>query len=237
MQIIPVMDLSNGHVVHAVKGKRQNYKAINSQICSSSIPSDVIDGFLSVHDFGSIYIADLDALENQGNHAELIYSICKQYPKIAFWLDCGISSIQHYMQQTNADNLRYILSSESIPSISTFTSIINSLQKQDFILSLDFKSNQLLGSSDLLSNEKYWPENIIALNLDEVGVNNGFIFPDLIKQRKIDDNYKLYVGGGIRNMDDIVMLRNQGIEGVLISSALHSQAITSCELDAFNQSP
>ena len=41
MQIIPVMDISNGLVVHAINGERQNYKSIKSQICSSALPSDV----------------------------------------------------------------------------------------------------------------------------------------------------------------------------------------------------
>ena len=236
MQIIPVMDLSNGRVVHAVKGKRQNYKAIGSHICLSAVPNDVIDGFLNIHDFKTIYIADLDALENQGNHTELIHTICKLHTKITFWLDCGADAIENYMQQINADNLRYILSSESISSLSTFTSILNTYPGQNFILSLDFKADELLGSNDLLFAEKYWPDDVIALNISEVGANSGFIYPAFVKQNRIYENFKLYVGGGIRNMDDILTLSKQGIEGVLISTALHSQAITSDELKAFSQS-
>ena len=91
MQIIPVIDLYKGLVVQAIAGNRRNYKAINSKICSSANPSDVIDGFLSVFNFKAIYIADLDALESQGDNYEIIKTLCNKYPNTEIWLDCGTS--------------------------------------------------------------------------------------------------------------------------------------------------
>ena len=235
MQIIPVMDISNGLVVHAVGGNRQNYKAIESNLTSSAAPFDVIDGFLGIHHFESIYIADLDALENDGEHFDLIRSICKRYSMMSFWLDCGTQLIEQYIH-LNLENLRLILSSESISSLSTFISILDKHPRKDFILSLDFKEGRLLGSNELLSLDEHRLDDVIVLNLSEVGTGRGFILPTQIKTNRIYENNKLYVGGGIRNIGDVIGLSKQGIEGVLISSALHSQAITRDDLTSFSQS-
>ena len=41
MQIIPVLDLMHGCVVHAVKGQRDRYKPVQSILTASSAPLDV----------------------------------------------------------------------------------------------------------------------------------------------------------------------------------------------------
>ena len=235
MQIIPVLDLSNGHVVHAVEGNRQNYRTIESRICSSAEPFSVIEAYLNLHEFKSIYIADLDALENRGEHFELVHSICKKYPTVSFWLDCGINLISRYID-LHVDNLRLILSSESIPSSCTYISILEKYPRCDFIISLDFKDDKLLGFNELLSKNRQRLDEIIVLNLNCVGSNSGFLFPNFVYKNRINENFKLYVGGGIRNIDDLIELRKQDIKGVLIASSLHSKAITSEDLKLFSQS-
>lgn len=236
MQIIPVMDLSKGRVVHAIKGERQNYKAITSQICDTASPVDVIDGFLNIYNFKTLYIADLDALEHQGNNTQTVLSICKKYSDITVWLDCGINTLEEALHLQNVANLRLILSSESMQAISEYRDIISNNTIQNFILSLDFRNDELLGANDLLTQQHLWPETIIILNLSNVGSNTGFIYPPCLKNYINTKQYNFFVGGGIRNMVDITNLHKQGTTGVLVSSALHSQAITASDVANFMQS-
>lgn len=72
MEIIPVIDLKNGVVVAAQKGKRDNYQPIQSLLCQSSTIESVVEGFLSINAFKIIYIADLDAITKSGNNQQLI---------------------------------------------------------------------------------------------------------------------------------------------------------------------
>jgi len=235
MQIIPVMDLSKGDVVHAFQGLRQNYKAIKSQVCATAIPLEIIDDFLNIYNFKCIYIADLDAIEGRGSHSEIISSICETYPDLMVWLDSGIELIEKYVQ-LNLSNLRLILSSESIQSISALTTTLSNYPNQDFILSLDFKSDQLLGVNDLHTQQQLWPKNIIILNLNNVGANTGFVYPSQLQNDKLNRQFNIFVGGGIRNIKDIEELESQGVQGVLVSTALHSKAITGDDISAFMQS-
>ncbi len=234
MKIIPVIDLYKGLVVHAVAGNRKNYKTIDSKICSSANPFDVVEGYLDLFSFKSIYIADLDALEQQGDNTKIIKLLCNKYPNIEVWLDCGTST-EKYLQQEIYNNLRLILSSESITTTSVFTTLLDQYSEHRFILSLDYKANELLGTNDLFNTKKYWPKDLIVLNLNNVGVKQGFKYPLQLKQHNLINDFNVYYGGGIRNTDDIEKLASIGFSGALISTALHSQTISSTEILSLNQ--
>ena len=230
MQIIPVLDLSKGLVVHAKKGDRENYLPINSHICLSSDPFEIINCFLSLYEFKSIYIADLDALQQQSDNTDIIVSICKLYPKLEIWLDTGLSLIKYYLQDLKFDSLRLILSTESIDSISTFTSFIHEYTNHRFVLSIDYKSGAILGLNELLHTQELWPTDTLILNLDHVGANDGINLPVEFNQPTLFQTHNIYYGGGIRNCKDLGRLKTLGAAGALISTALHNKAITRSDL-------
>ncbi len=236
MQIIPVIDLYKGLVVQAIAGNRKDYKVIDSKISSTATPSDVVDGFLSLFNFKTIYIADLDALECHGDNYELIKNLCNTYPNTEIWLDCGTSLAERYLNQAIENNLRIILSSEAINSVSIFTNLMKKYAEHRFIISLDFKENDLLGTHDLFEFKNQWPNDVIVLNLNNVGTKQGINFPLELTSHSLTNNFNLYYGGGIRNADDIQKLQSEGFAGTLISTALHTQMISQKELNALNQS-
>ncbi|NIV10372.1 MAG: HisA/HisF family protein, partial [Aliifodinibius sp.] len=73
MKTIPVLDVLNGVIVHAVGGKREKYYPVKSVLCASSDPVNVALTFRSLG-FDELYMADLDAILS--NHAN--FSIYKQ---------------------------------------------------------------------------------------------------------------------------------------------------------------
>ncbi|MGH1537227.1 MAG: HisA/HisF-related TIM barrel protein [Gammaproteobacteria bacterium] len=235
MQIVPVIDLCKGVVVHAVKGNRKEYKAIDSKISPSPNPLDVITNLLTISNFSSIYVADLGALEQQNNHINIIESICEKFPNLTIWLDTGYTLIKHYLQLPNNHNLRLILSSESLPSTEALSSLINQYPKHDFILSLDYKANKLLGAIDLLQHIHLWPKDVIVLNLSNVGAKCGSQFPHELDKNMLTNNFNIYYGGGVRNLSDIQKLKSLNFTGALISTALHNSNITTKDIDLISQ--
>jgi phosphoribosylformimino-5-aminoimidazole carboxamide ribotide isomerase len=66
---------------------------------------------------------------------------------------------------------------------------------------------------------------VIILDLARVGSGQG-VNIDFLKQLVGKRNLDVFVGGGVRNIADLVELREMGVKGVLLATALHSEAVT-----------
>ncbi len=225
MNVIPVIDYLQGHVVLAQLGDRDHYQPIASNLCPNSDIESVLAKILSISTFNTIYIADLDCIENNRIDTSLWPKICSQYPDIEFWLDLGEITLSWNEIMQHSPNSRPVLGSESFSSISSLSKGLNSLQNLNPLLSLDIKNNKILGPSDLLSRFFDWPRDIILLPLNSVGSSKG---PDLTlieKIRSVLPKQSFYYGGGIRNIDDLLTLSKLNISGALIASSLHNGKI------------
>jgi phosphoribosylformimino-5-aminoimidazole carboxamide ribotide isomerase len=45
-------------------------------------------------------------------------------------------------------------------------------------------------------------------------------------KKALEENVNVYVGGGVRDIDDLIWLENLGVSGVLVATALHSGKIS-----------
>lgn len=234
MQIIPVIDLLNGTVVHAKKGDRQNYHAIQSLISNSSKPLDIVAALLKYHPFKQLYIADLNAIQKTGsNNLGVIKSIAQQHPDLDLWVDAGINNTPELALWTGY-NFNVILGSENFSDLDNFLEIKKHLNS-DFVLSLDFMPDGYRGPLKLIESTHYWPKNVILMSLAQVGANLGVNLELLEKFKQHNKEFNLYAAGGVRNMSDLAILRQLGIYGVLIASALHSKQISADEVESLNQ--
>jgi len=220
MKIIPVIDLKDGVVVHARYGNREHYQPINTQLCDSSDIHQVIHTFLNIYDFDTFYIADLNAITNQGNHDRLINDILARFPHITFWVDSGYRLYNKTSKRPG--NYLPVLGSESYSDESILE--LKSFNR-NFILSLDYSASEALGAKSLFYSQALWPDTIIIMTLSRVGSNSG---PDLKKLKKFYEQFphKSFVAaGGIRDKADLIALKQAGVQQALIASALHSGAI------------
>jgi phosphoribosylformimino-5-aminoimidazole carboxamide ribotide isomerase len=48
----------------------------------------------------------------------------------------------------------------------------------------------------------------------------------------VEEGFDVYVGGGVRDVNDLIRLREIGVSGALVASALHSGKIKVHELKA-----
>ena len=220
MKIIPVIDLKDGVVVSAKKGQRDNYQPIKTP--SSSI-DDILQYFLAIYPFDTLYIADLNAITSTGNNQNLISNLTNNYKNINFWVDSG-QKIQFLTEAPKNKNHKFVIGSESQNKIEPDkeSSII-----KNSILSLDFFPNKgFVGPKELLTNSTLWPNNIIIMSLACVGSNGGPDFKRLECFCQHYPNKNFIAAGGVRNEMDLLKLKNIGIHYTLIASALYSGAIT-----------
>jgi phosphoribosylformimino-5-aminoimidazole carboxamide ribotide isomerase len=217
MKIIPVIDLKNGVVVHAQQGMREKYQPIKTNLCQSADIYKVIAAFLDIYDFDTIYLADLNAITQQGDHDNLINEVLSFFPHIQFWVDKGYQKLRklpyNYLPVLGSESYN----DENIVDLKAFNN--------RFILSLDYSLAKELGAKSLFSRQDLWPDNIIIMSLTRVGSSQG---PDLAKLNQFCKNYpdkQFIAAGGIRNIDDLLTLKRLGVNQALIASALHSCTI------------
>ena len=231
MQVIPVIDLLNGEVVHAKKGLRQTYQPMQSPLCSSSDPLTVVATLLSIHPFKQLYIADLNAIQKLPNKPSTNYASIAQislaYPELELWLDAGFQQSTDLLQWQRLKT-RIILASENFHDMQDYLAL--SQQQPDFILSLDFFSDGFHGPQALFKQTEDWPEQVIIMSLSDVGTNQGFNKARLVEIMQSNKGSLLYAAGGVRDEQDLLSLKALGVHGALVASALHNQQINGASL-------
>jgi phosphoribosylformimino-5-aminoimidazole carboxamide ribotide isomerase len=231
MQVIPVIDLLNGEVVHAKKGLRQTYQPMQSPLCSSSDPLTVVATLLSIHPFKQLYIADLNAIQKLPNKPSTNYASIAQislaYPELELWLDAGFQQSADLLQWQTLKT-RIILASENFHDMQDYLAL--SQQQPDFILSLDFFSDGFHGPQALFKQTEDWPEQVIIMSLSDVGTNQGFNKARLVEIMQSNKGSLFYAAGGVRDEQDLLSLKALGVHGALVASALHNQQINGASL-------
>jgi len=225
MNIIPVIDLKGGQVVRAERGARDSYAPIKTRLAASSQPADVVAGFLALHDFPVLYIADLDAIEGRGSHQDTILALEDAFPRVTFWVDAGIGELNAAQNFLAKGRSALVLGSESLRDIDVLAALA---QNPRILLSLDFRGEDFQGPQKLLADSALWPAGVIVMTLARVGSHEG---PDLTRLSEILGKaggvHKVYAAGGLRGAEDIAPLSAIGVEGVLVASALHDGRLDS----------
>ncbi|QSA99169.1 HisA/HisF family protein [Methylococcus sp. EFPC2] len=211
MQIVPVVDLMGGVAVQARAGLREEYRPLESSLCTGPAPEDVISGLARLHPFATYYIADLDALMGRGAQHPLVRTLAERHPTADIWLDAGWPA--------PTGPWTPIVGTESLDA-----SAWNDLKYsgRDWILSLDFFHGELRGPREILAQADHWPERVIVMTLNRVGTWAGPDWDRLTQIRELGPARHLIAAGGVRDEHDLDRLSELGIETVLVASALHA---------------
>lgn len=224
----------HGHVVQAVKGQRQHYRPIQSQLTSSHNLIDVVDAILQVYPFDCVYIADLNAITKDtqlADHRVLIQLAIQTFPQIDWWVDAGISHPQD-LQRWQDIGITPILASEALNAMEDYHAL-RQLAPQSR-LSLDFFSEGFKGPASLLADPAAWTQPTIIMSLPHVGSHQG---PDLARLSAMQiqcPGQQFYAAGGVRHQTDIQALARQGAHGALIASALHQKHLDTRQISALH---
>jgi len=234
MRIIPVIDLLNGQVVHAQRGQRNAYGPLMSPLSTNSHPESVVGALLSLAPFGQLYIADLNAIQQQAPQWSLLCTLTQRFPHVQWWIDSGLSSLQALVEADAAltaqslalscrqglsppPTVRWVLGSE------TFLNAVNlQTAAPNCVLSLDFGLEGFRGDPLWLSSPHWWPNTVIVMSLSQVGAQEG---PNVVQLGSICAAayapQQIFAAGGVRHADDVKVLRALGVTGALVATALH----------------
>ncbi len=227
MEIIPVLDLKGGVVVHARMGMRSEYRPIDTPLSPSSRPTDVARGLLSIHPFTLFYIADLDAIERRGDNDAALLELKKAFPNLVFWVDNGVADLGSALRWLDAGIGCLVIGSETQRN----GELIRHVRRDErVVLSLDFRGDAFVGPAALLGDADAWPADIIVMTLARVGSAVG---PDMARLAVIKakgSGKRVYAAGGVRGADDLAALAEAGISGALVATCLHNGALTGAQI-------
>ena len=227
------MDILNGVVVHAVRGQRSEYQPLRSVLCASANPLEVASAFKALG-FDELYVADLDAI--MGEKAD--FSILKQIADttgLRLMVDAGIADLERAEKVLKNHVSEIVIGTETLASISFVGEAVKFLGRERVVVSLDLKGEEVISKFELgkfmdpisllQEFQRMGVDQIIVLDLARVGSGEGV---NMRLLKKILGNFKakVFVGGGVRDIKDLLELENYGVFGVLIATALHSGRIS-----------
>jgi phosphoribosylformimino-5-aminoimidazole carboxamide ribotide isomerase len=240
MQVIPVIDLKGGAVVHARAGKREHYAPIHSRLCPGSTPLGVVHALLEVHPFATLYIADLDAIEGCGDHAAVIATIVRAFPALTLWIDAGLGDAGAIRDWWARDIATPVIGTEALREDAALREIAAGREAGSWVLSLDYLDADHAHSRtgfDPVSMVDAWPSRVIVMSLRRVGSGMG---PDLARLDEIRmraRDRQIFAAGGVRDDDDLRVLAGQSVSGVLVATALHEGGLSRAGIAAVASGP
>lgn len=250
--VIPVLDLMIGQIVLATEGNRDAYRPVHSKLTTSSQPLDVAKSIFNQTGCDWLYLADIDSFSGASPN----WNVFNQLLDAGFglWIDANwisdelCSKISTKIDRT--DRLKVILSSETMSTadqFSRFKDLAN--QNIESIFSLDTKGKTVITQPGELGDASALEliqmacgagvQNVIVLDLDSVGTQNGIAQSDHPTQRLLEEisqqlpNVQLTSGGGVRHGDDVQTLLDSGCHHVLVASAIHQCKLTPDDVARF----
>ncbi len=219
IEVIPVIDVMRGLVVHAIAGKRELYKPItSSSICSSPEPGEVIDSLWRLG-FKRIYIADLDLIMSCGSNEWVIdLAVAKGFRVLA---DLGRRSLE----LNDKASLEYVIGTEYLDYPSEVGLAKNRAMSIDIYEDrVVFRNTNALLEDVVVELVELNPAKILLIDLSRVGTLTG-LNTKAIELVKGVFKGELIVGGGVRSEEDILYLKSLRVSGALVATAIHKGII------------
>jgi len=245
MRIIPAIDLKDGQVVRLLKGDFDEVTEYPSN------PAELGARF-SALDVDDLHIVDLDGARTgmQKNHA-LVSEIAagagldvqlgggiRQRDEVAAWLSNGVT--------------RCVVGSVAIREPATVMTWIDEFGSDAIVLALDVKLSA--DGTPMLSTQG-WTEDagstlwecidaygsagiyhLLCTDIGRDGAMNGPNFQLYAEILQRYPNLQLQASGGVRDIDDLELLREIGAPAAITGRALLDGAITETEVAAFRRS-
>ena len=242
MKILPVLDLLDGIVVRGVAGKRNAYRPVESQLVDNADPILVAEAFRNHFGLTELYLADLDAIL----HDRPNLPIYKELIDHGFELivDAGLRDTDRAGALFAHGVSAVIAGLETIPSPELLTDLTRTFHSDKILFSLDLKNGEPLGDLTLWETSDPFEiggkavdagiTRMIVLDLAAVGIHEGIsTIPLCQRLQNHCPHLEIITGGGIRDADDLKQQAANGIEGVLIASALHNGRIDVATIRSF----
>ena len=239
MRVIPVIDLKGATAVHAVRGERERYRPLHSEIVAGSDPVEVTRAVRDALGLDELYVADLDAIAGRSAHRETIAALARE---ARVMVDAGVTAVAEVGRLLELGAARVVIGTETLADERALERLRAELPEARLVLSLDLRAGRVLSPQPELQRLG-GPEALarlggsglreaIVLDLARVGSGTG---PDVSLVRELSARFpelELLAGGGVRDAADLRALADAGAAGALVATALHSGALGRDDLRA-----
>ena len=224
LMIIPVLDIKDGIAVSGKSGNRNEYKPLKTVFNHSADPLEISKA-LKKAGASEIYIADLDAIEGRDSNLDLVRNINQILPVM---LDCGAYD-QDSVDQALQVSEKVIVATETLQALEDLEEIFSKANRERVIISIDVLNNKIHTKHlkldfnilrQIVENLK--PSQIIILDISSVGCEVGMNWQLLDYFKGLESS--IIFGGGV-TAEDISKLDVDGVDNVLVGTALHQGKI------------
>jgi phosphoribosylformimino-5-aminoimidazole carboxamide ribotide isomerase len=244
MRVIPVIDLKGGAAVHAVRGERERYRPLRSEIVAGSDPVQVTHAVRGALGLDELYVADLDAIAGGPAQRKVLSALAHE---ARVMVDAGVSEVAAVRLLLELGAARVVIGTETLADQSGLERLRAELPDAPLVLSLDVRAGRVLspdadlarlGAAEALARLGHsGVREVIVLDLARVGSGAG---PDIALVRELCASFpelELLAGGGVRDVADLRALAEAGAAGALVATALHGGAIGPDKLRALGRHP
>jgi len=265
LRIFPVIDIKDGIVVRGVAGRRDSYRGVQSCLVRGHNISDVAEALRDHFELNRLYLADLDAILHGRPHLNTYAELVRRgfdltvdaglrEPADAERLrDVGVGSVVAGLETIPGPKFLNALCA-AVGADATVFSLDLKQGRPLFATDAAVRWEQQTGITPNPGDSTNTPSptaaihviaaqahaagvrRMIVLDLAGVGTSNGV--PTLTFCGKLLERFpdvEVTTGGGVRDAADLRRLRDAGVHGALIASALHTGAITPHDLRALHQ--
>ena len=242
MRVIPVIDLKGGAAVHAVRGERERYRPLRSEIVVGSDPVRVARAVRGALRLEELYVADLDAIAGGPAQRKVLSALAHE---ARVMVDAGVAEVAAVRLLLELGAARVVVGTETLADLSALERLRAELPDAPLVLSLDIRAGRVLspdaelsrlGAAEALARlGSSGVSEVIVLDLARVGSGAG---PDVALVRELCARFpelELMAGGGVRDARDLRDLAEAGAAGALVATALHGGAIGPDELRALER--
>ena len=227
MLIMPAVDIKNGKCVQLVQGEP------GSEMVEIENPELVARHWENLG-AKNIHVIDLDGTINGIASFDIIKKILNEV-SVPIQLGGGIRSMDYARQLLDLDIERIIIGTMGIKNPETIEELSDEYGSDRIMISLDSKDNKVvikgwqekIGKSPTELSQSFKDHgagSILFTNVDVEGLLGGF-YTEPVEELKKSVDIPIVYSGGVTTIDDLKLLNESGVDGVVIGSALYTDKI------------
>ena len=225
MQIIPAIDLMGGKIVRLTRGDPETSKSYEHLGDPVAVARKwETEGADAVH------IIDLDAALDRGNNIEVIREVVRAI-RVPVQVGGGIRTLDVARSLLAMGAHRVILGALAFNEASAVTNLLNGFENDRVVVALDYLNGQIMvkgwKTPTKMTVEKTITKFLglgarlfLVTSIEKDGTLAGPDYRMLAMVCRWPEA-NVIAAGGIGKLDDLVMLRQIGVDGVVIGKALY----------------
>ncbi|MCB4990830.1 1-(5-phosphoribosyl)-5-[(5-phosphoribosylamino)methylideneamino]imidazole-4-carboxamide isomerase [Streptococcus mutans] len=237
MQILPAIDIKNGHAVRLVKGDFEQETVVNDNVLDQA--SIFMEAGIQY-----IHVVDLDgALEGRAANRDLIAKI-KEMTGLAIEVGGGIRTIEQIEDYLSVGINRVIIGSMAVKHPQFVKEALDKFGSDKIVVGIDTKNGMVATEGWLetstvdyislaLEMEKMGVRLLIYTDVDRDGTLTGPNFEHYEKLVAHLTSAKVIASGGIHALSDLQQLEKIGLAGTIVGKAYYNGDISLKELREF----